>query len=230
MIKKIITYITGIVTFLFVLFMSLSVYSSNVERTIELDVVSGSMFPTVQTNESLKLHSVTRNKVFERFEMIGFNVDLKKIYPDYIKNSKCSSILDKKNKCFKKNKALYLKRIIGLPNDEIRVENNGKNIYINDIEIKHTTYKPTVKKIKSGEYEIEKLNTVENIKFTYLTASYEDKSHKLVEVDHYYRKLKNTTFKLTDDQFFVMGDNRVYSIDSRKIGAIEASQIKYYVK
>jgi signal peptidase I len=35
-----------------------------------------------------------------------------------------------------------------------------------------------------------------------------------------------TTFKLTQNQYFVMGDNREFSVDSRRYGPVEREQIK----
>jgi signal peptidase I len=39
-------------------------------------------------------------------------------------------------------------------------------------------------------------------------------------------RVEISTFKLTEDQYFVMGDNRDYSVDSRRYGSISREQIK----
>lgn len=88
----------------------------------------------------------------------------------------------------------YLKRIIGLPNEEIVIID--KNVYINGILLDE----PYVYYSKN------------------FSECYKDK------LSNYYYNIK-----LGDDEYFVMGDNRYISYDSRCIGPIKREKILFFV-
>lgn len=90
----------------------------------------------------------------------------------------------------------YIKRVIGLPGDTVRVENDV--LYINDKEYKESYESDHVK-----EYKQEGLNFTEDF-------TMEDVTGESV---------------VPEGQFFVLGDNRQNSSDSRDYGFIQESAI-----
>jgi len=79
----------------------------------------------------------------------------------------------------------YIKRIIGLPNETIKIENNQVSV------------------LMVGTSSFEKLEE------KYLDST------QITEGD--------VTVKLADDEYFVMGDNRLASYDSRRFGPVQRS-------
>lgn len=82
---------------------------------------------------------------------------------------------------------VYIKRIVGTPGDQIKIESNG-SIFVNNIEL-----------------EIKNVNTNNGDKFE---------------------------IKLSDNEYFLIGDNRDNSFDSRMFGPISSDRIigKAYFK
>lgn len=89
----------------------------------------------------------------------------------------------------------YIKRVIGLPGDEVRYKND--QLYINET--------PVAEKFLSKNIQ-------------------SDRSQDSFTNDFSLEELLNTK-KLGEDQFFVLGDNRRVSKDSRSFGAIAATDI-----
>ena len=118
-----------------------------------------------------------------------------------------------------KKEAGLVKTVIGLPGDSIHIIDN--TLYVNDQKIKNI-------KIKKKLFKIQDINISLTI--------YEEKNH----INKTYNILKNKfvldclnsrmdTFEkisVPRDHYFVLGDNRYCSKDSRDFGAISRTSIK----
>ena len=91
----------------------------------------------------------------------------------------------------KVNDELWVKRVIGLPNDTVSCKDN--QVYVND---------------------------------RVLTEDYLDQTYINQEInEHGYFTQDFDEIKLKDDEVYLMGDNRIHSLDSRIIGPFKLSQL-----
>jgi len=120
--------------------------------------VSASMNPTVEINDYMFFFKVTKNHKLKRGDIVLFTID-------------------------SDNETEYVKRVIGLPGEEIEIKENG-DVYIN------------------GEL---------------LDEQYVDK----LEIPMYGAGIT----KIPEDSYFLMGDNRYDSWDSRDFGVINKENI-----
>lgn len=111
----------------------------------------------------------------------------------------------------------YVKRVIGLPGDEIEIRE--KIIYINGQELK-TEEIPGAKYLEDMDENFK----VYNLKFYKSVVG--DHSHIIQQdSDNYYTNFYDKT-KIPPGSYFVMGDNRDFSHDSRFWGFVPENYIK----
>lgn len=90
---------------------------------------------------------------------------------------------------------IYTKRVIGLPNETIEIY--GQTIYINGEKFDDPYIYPQSLKEEYDQYDLERLKQEGNYSF----------------------------YKTNDEEYFVMGDNREISLDSRDFGSISYDEI-----
>ena len=104
----------------------------------------------------------------------------------------------------------FLKRIIGVPGDFIEVR--GGRVILNGVDLVKEKY--VTNNAYTADTYIEKINN--EIYYPIIIAPLLDTSNNIETPE---------TF-IPDNYYFVLGDNRLNSLDSRKIGLIHISQIE----
>ncbi len=109
----------------------------------------------------------------------------------------------------------YIKRIVGLPSDRIQYKN--KQLYVNDVLIERTSTS------KSADLTTELPQKV-SIAGTEVTEQFDKLSWTIFKTDGL--PSQDVEVTLNDGEYFVLGDNRDNSSDSRTWGPVPAKNIK----
>lgn len=194
-------------------------------KVYDFKILSGSMYPTLKTDSTHYFKKVKDFSEIERFDVVSFKIDASKLYPDYTLKSDCPILVDVNSKCFKLPLVNYTKRAIGMPGDKISFSSDALIISINDEVIDLDLYTPTKEEILAGNKEMDIYDMEHG--FNYFKVSYKGKEFTQVTSQNYMKNFEDTTIQLKDDEFFVMGDNRTFSKDSRNFGVIKGSRMNY---
>ena len=168
-----------------------------------ITVVDGtSMAPTLLPNEQLVL---TYDDSYERFDIVVIDVDVS-VYKNLqtIYNSDTYQ-------------TLYVKRIIGLPGDYIEYREIGEvtYLYINGVQVEETFFN----------------GNIHNTYYESLISSYPFSWKHVCDISAE-KCVDNGSGQLVipEGYYFVLGDNRTNSVDSRKMGLVREEDIIGIIK
>lgn len=178
-------------------------------------IPSGSMIPSLMIGDLIIVNKMAYGvKVpFSDFSFMDFNSN-----PIYLAGKSDPQRGDVVVFKYPKDKSInYVKRVIGLPGDTIEIKN--KKIFINDIAIE-------TKEISGGSIikEMDDKFTIYNLKF-FESLTGEHRHIIQQDSDNYYQ-VNFDKLKIPPGKFFVMGDNRDFSYDSRFWGLVSREDIK----
>ena len=175
-------------------------------------IPSGSMIPTLQIGDHLLV-----NKFLYGIHIPFVNkklIDFKSVHQlDMIVFlSETALFEEEKKKNIKKD---FIKRVIGLPGDIIEIRD--KIVYINELKLEEPYKQNTTDVIYPGD-----------ISFWNSQEKYQEEWEKGNFVNLPYTSIRDNfgPIKVPEDSFFVLGDNRDYSYDSRFWGPVIKKNIK----
>ena len=195
----------------------------------EFLITSSSMFPLFHTGSKYEFKQKKRSTEINRGDVVAFKIAMHKRFKDFKVTSECNLSISLKDKCIQTHYVSFTKRIIGIPGDNIKID--GLNITINGEKLKYKKSSVSDETVKQGDVELS--STGRKTGFNYQTEHYPDTdATTVIAISKRYKyneQIKIDT-DLGQDEYFVLGDNRVFSLDSRVFGAIYDNEISrvYY--
>ncbi len=191
--------------------------SKSLKRVVPLSL---SMYPTLQVGKEYVFKEINEGTEINRFDIVNFMVESKSAYPKYNLNVNCESLIDKKNYCYQQEHLPFAKRVVGIPGDKIKYFENS--VMVNGKEMRHLKQNvKDVKDIKSSDVKNKGL-------YEFYNVSFENNNHLIALVkDRSTIKNRSGFFILGSNEYFMIGDNRNLSLDSRNFGLINKKDITH---
>ena len=119
---------------------------------------------------------------------------------------------------FNENNDLLIKRIVGLPGDVIQILNN--NLYVNNNKITNVNIQNKTFEILDKNVQLTIFKETNNTNKTYYILKNEQGINCIGSKDYNFKKTR-----VPKNHYFVLGDNRYCSSDSREFGTIKKTSI-----
>ena len=179
-------------------------------------IPSGSMIPTLLIGDFILVNKFAYGIKFPFSDFTyGDQINLNPIYLFNKENPKRGDVVVFK---FPKDpNTNFIKRVVGLPGDTLEIKN--KTVYVNN--------KPIISnEINGKEISDDMDDKFKGYNFKFYKIKTGDHEHIIqLDQDNYY-KLDYPKMIIPPGKFFMMGDNRDYSYDSRGWGLVSHEQIK----
>lgn len=174
-------------------------------------IPSGSMYPTLEVGDFLFVSKYTYGYSKHSFPFSFPNFE-GRIWEDMPKRGDVVVF-----KFPGDNKTDYIKRIIGLPGDTVQMKEG--RLYIND---------QMADRKEAGKYIIDEYTPIPQILTEYTETFPDGHSHQILEYRDDVSVIDDTPkFKIPENHYFMMGDNRDNSNDSRKsVGVVPFDNIE----
>ncbi len=168
-------------------------------------VPTGSMQPTIQIGDHVLVNKMA--------------YDLKLPFTDIVLTKtgipKSGEIIVFK---YPKNTSInYVKRLIAVPGDQVEIFNGFVKVNGKVTLESPNSFKDNIEKLHNSNGQFEYTEVIGDKKFTVQRLPFHSRKHKL-------------SFKVPENQYFFMGDNRDNSADSRTWGFVPRSYLKGQVK
>ena len=178
-------------------------------------IPSESMMPTLFSGDFILVNKMAYGlKIpFSDFNLFGFNSD-----PIYLFKHRLPTRGDVIVFKYPRDKSInFVKRIIALPGDIVEMKN--KELFVNGRPVSTTKIEERL--------SVRKLNKkFKNANFNFYTAMVDERQH-IIQLDE--NSFYGTEFpakKIPKNMYFVLGDNRDFSYDSRFWGLVHKENIK----
>lgn len=178
-------------------------------------IPSGSMIPTLMIGDFILVNKFSYGfKVpFSDISLLGIDLD-----PSYLfgkSDPKRGDVIVFK---YPKDPSInYIKRVVGVPGDKIEIRN--KIVYINGTEI-------LVKEIDGRPIMDDMDDKFKHHNLKFFETKTGEATHVVQQDDDNYYKTDYQMKTIPKDRFFVMGDNRDFSYDSRFWGFVKRKEVK----
>jgi signal peptidase I len=120
--------------------------------------------------------------------------------------------------------SLYIKRIVGLPGDTIRF--SGKNLVLNGVAAEKTEITGVDRERILSQKGFDPENRYNTAKLHLFRETLDKNTHLILEDDSFEGIKSETAITVPEDHFFVLGDNRDDTRDSRVFGVISGHSIR----
>ncbi len=178
-------------------------------------IPTGSMIPTIMIGDFILVNKFSYGF---RLPYSGINVFGKNFDPIYLfgeSGPKRGDVIVFK---YPKNPSIdYIKRVIGLPGDTI--EMRDRIIYVNDTPIEYRS-------INGDEIMKDMDDQYKDKFFEFIEAKTGSNYHKVIHNKDSFLRVDFHKVIIPEDHYFVMGDNRDFSSDSRSWGFVPKNFIK----